>query len=103
MRSPTESRTEHAPSRTPQPVNDNGDGGLPEPPSWYLSSWELRVGLTIIEHDDIATVPGEIYSVEAQSDTDTNWTVIVTFSATDTTATVVEPRANKALYRVRVE
>ena len=60
MRSPTESRTEHAPSRTPQPVNDNGDGGLPEPPSWYLSSWELRVGLTIIEHDDIATVPGEL-------------------------------------------
>ena len=60
MRSPTESRTEQSPSRTPQPVNDNRDGGLPEPASWYLSSWELRVGLTIIEHDDIATVPGDL-------------------------------------------
>ena len=50
MRSPTESRTEQAP---PQPVNDSGGGGLREPPSWYLSSWELRVGLTIIEHDDM--------------------------------------------------
>jgi|SoiMethySBSTD1v2_1073268.scaffolds.fasta_scaffold778882_2 hypothetical protein len=59
-RSPTESRTEHSPLQTAQPVHDNGDDGLREPASWYLSSWELQVGLTIIEHDDIATVPGDL-------------------------------------------
>ena len=60
MPTPNELRPEEAASRTPQPVNDNGDGGLPEPPSWYVSSWELRAGLTIIEHDDITTVPGDL-------------------------------------------
>ena len=51
----------------------------------------------------IATVPGETYSLEAQSETNTNWTAIVTFSATDTTATVEDPRGERRLYRVRVE
>jgi hypothetical protein len=59
MRTPTEFRPEQAPSRTAQPVNDASDRDVREP-AWYLSSWELRVGLTIIEHDDIDTVPGEL-------------------------------------------
>ena len=59
MPTPNELRPEEAASRTPQPVSDNSDRELPEP-AWYLSSWELRVGLTIIEHDDITTVPGDL-------------------------------------------
>jgi hypothetical protein len=40
------------------PIEDRDDG-LPEP-AWYLSSWELRCGLTVIEHDDSTTVPGDL-------------------------------------------
>jgi hypothetical protein len=57
MRTPNESRAEPVPSRTSQPADDGIDRDLPEP-SWYLSSWELRAGLTIIEHDGTTTIPG---------------------------------------------
>jgi hypothetical protein len=60
MRNPIDVRTEQGPARTPQAGNDNGDRDLPDP-AWYLSSWELRAGLTIIEHDDITTVPGDLF------------------------------------------
>jgi len=45
------------PSREPQPPGEDGEIELPEP-AWYLSSWELRAGLTVIEHDNLDTVPG---------------------------------------------
>jgi hypothetical protein len=39
------------------PRGDDREIELPEP-AWYLSSWELRSGLTVIEHDDLDTGPG---------------------------------------------
>jgi len=45
------------PSREQPPHTEDREIELPEP-AWYLSSWELRSGLTVIEHDDLDTIPG---------------------------------------------
>ena len=53
---------------------------------------------------EIATVPGEIYSVEVLADlSGTNWVELVRFSATEAVATVEDPVVGMRFYRIRVE
>ena len=41
-------------------VRDTVAGDGLREPAWHLSYCELRAELIIIEHDDIATVPGDL-------------------------------------------
>jgi hypothetical protein len=53
---------------------------------------------------ELATVAGEIYTVETLDDlAQTNWTGLISFSATGDVATVEDPAVGMRFYRLRVE
>ena len=59
MRTPVEpSKPQPAPERQ-EAFAQPGHAAVHEP-AWYLSSWELRTGLTVIEFEDGVTVPGDL-------------------------------------------